>query len=148
MWRGFAVAATAIAAALAVVMVMPSAQPPVQRVTVQATPLVATLASEQTADRLVATWDPAQRSLIVAAAAGMQPKPGKDHELWVIPAGGKPLPVGIMRRAGAMRMTLPIALAAELKRGATLAVSVEPAGGSPTGLPTGPVIAAGAFDQT
>jgi anti-sigma-K factor RskA len=43
---------------------------------------------------------------------------------------------------------LPAILAAELRRGATLAVSVEPAGGSPTGLPTGPVIAAGTFEQT
>ncbi|WP_287200988.1 anti-sigma factor, partial [Mesorhizobium sp.] len=31
----------------------------------------------------------------------------------------------------------------KLAQGAVLAVSVEPAGGSPTGQPTGPVVAAG-----
>jgi anti-sigma-K factor RskA len=39
-------------------------------------------------------------------------------------------------------------LAMQLKSGAMLAISVEPAGGSRTGLPTGPVIASGALEQT
>jgi anti-sigma-K factor RskA len=32
---------------------------------------------------------------------------------------------------------------ARLEKGAVLAVSLEPSGGSPTGQPTGPVVAAG-----
>jgi len=43
------------------------------------------------------------------------------------------------------RLALPRAQAARLTRGAKLAVSVEPAGGSPTGAPTGPVVFAGAI---
>lgn len=146
-WRGFAAAATAVAASLAMILVM-RPEPAVQTIpAAQPAPLVATLASDQSGDRLVATWDPAKRSLIVAAAAGMGPTPGKDHELWVIPAGGKPMSVGVMR-AARMRMTLPPPLANEFRSGVTLAVSVEPSGGSPTGLPTGPVIAAGELQQT
>jgi anti-sigma-K factor RskA len=38
-------------------------------------------------------------------------------------------------------------LSRELREGATLAVSVEPVGGSPTGLPTGPVIASGKLER-
>lgn len=148
LWRGFAAAASTIAAALALILIM-RPQPAVIPAPVdQPAPLVATLASDRTPDRVVATWDPARRSLIVAAAAGMPAKPGKDHELWIIPAGGKPMPVGVMHPKRPMRMTLPMPLAAQLKSGAMLAISVEPAGGSPTGLPTGPVIASGALERT
>lgn len=147
MWRAFAAAATAVAAALAIILVTPPQTAPMPPIAAPPAPMVATLASDTTSDRLVATWDPGKRSLIVAAAAGMPSKPGKDHELWVIPAGGKPMAIGVMHRP-MVRMTLPMPLASHLKSGVMLAVSVEPAGGSPTGLPTGPVIAAGALEQS
>lgn len=147
-WRAFAVATSAIAASLAIVMVGRPQAPLAPTHVEQPPPLVATLASAQTSARLVATWDPSRRSLIVAAAAGVRPSAGKDHELWIIPAGGTPQAVGIIRPAGATRMTLNDGLAQRLARGATLAVSIEPAGGSPTGLPTGPVIATGILQQT
>jgi len=147
LWRGFAAAASAIAAALALILIT-RPQPVLPPTPVaQPAPMVATLASDQTNDRLVATWDPGRRSLIVAAAAGMPAKPGKDHELWVIPAGGKPMALGVMHRP-MVRMTLPADMARHFKSGAMLAVSEEPAGGSPTGLPTGPVIASGALQQS
>ena len=41
------------------------------------------------------------------------------------------------------RLTIAAAQAPRLRAGAKLAVSVEPAGGSPTGAPTGPVILVG-----
>ncbi len=41
---------------------------------------------------------------------------------------------------GAAQLALSAAQLGVLTRTMTLAVSVEPAGGSPTGLPTGPVI--------
>ena len=147
MWRGFAAAASAIAAALAINLLMPARQEPPPPIASQPAPMVATLASDTSNDRLVATWDPGKRSLIVAAAAGMPSKPGKDHELWVIPAGGKPMAIGLMHKP-MVRMTLPMPLAGHFKSGVMLAVSVEPAGGSPTGLPTGPVIASGALEQS
>ena len=144
MWRAFAAAASAIAGALAIVLLTPAQRAPVPP---QPAPMVAPLGSDTTSDRIVATWDPGKRSLIVAAAAGMPAKPGKDHELWVIPAGGKPMAIGVMHRP-MVRMTLPMPLANHFKSGVMLAVSVEPLGGSPTGLPTGPVIAAGALEQS
>jgi len=47
-----------------------------------------------------------------------------------------------------MHMQLADALARLLQQGATIAISVEPPGGSPTGSPTGPVVASGALAKT
>ena len=44
-----------------------------------------------------------------------------------------------------MQLEVEPATAILLADGATFAVSLEPSGGSPTGLPTGPVIASGAL---
>jgi len=146
-WRAYGVGATALAASLALVLVMrptpaptPNAQPPAA-----GAPLAATMAAANSPAKLVATWDPASRSLIVAAAADAPPPAGRAHELWLIPAGGKPLPMGMMPAGRPMRMRVSEKM--DMREGATLAVSVEPPGGSPTGLPTGPVIAAGALQR-
>jgi len=141
LWRGYSIAATAIAASLAlVVATRPSAQPP------PGTPqtLVAMMQSDAGPARLVATYDPATHRLIVAAAAGMAPAAGHAHELWLIPAaGGKPHPMGIVSATAPNKMDVPMPMAADVREGASFAVSVEPPSGSPTGAPTGPVIAQG-----
>ena len=46
-----------------------------------------------------------------------------------------------------MHMQLEDALAELMRQGATIAISVEPPGGSPTGAPTGPVIASGTLQS-
>ena len=48
--------------------------------------------------------------------------------------------LGLLPAAGNATLALSTAQLAVLGNTPTLAVSVEPAGGSPTGLPTGPVI--------
>jgi anti-sigma-K factor RskA len=150
LWRSFTAGASALAASLALVLVTrpePAEQrPPVVRQA--ATPMVAMLEAEDSAAKLVATWDPAARSLVVAAAAGIAPVAGHSHELWVIPAGGTPRSMGILPGADPMHMRVEAPMATQLAEGATLALSVEPTGGSPSGLPTGPVIAAGKLQRT
>jgi anti-sigma-K factor RskA len=142
LWRGYAAVATAIAASLAWLLVTrPPPAPPAAPV--EPPTMVAAMAAEGSAARLVARWSPERRSLVVATAAGPAPAPGHGHELWVIPADGKPRAMGMMPHAGAMRAEVSAETAALLREGATLAISIEPATGSPTGLPTGPVIAAG-----
>lgn len=64
-------------------------------------------------------------------------------ELWVIPADQHPRSLGVIRTNGVDARSEPAPLRALLAAGATLAISVEPAGGSPTGQPTGPVILTG-----
>jgi anti-sigma-K factor RskA len=141
LWRGYSLAATAIAASLALILVARPGPPPAPAVTPT---LVAMMQSDVGPARLVATYDPASRRLIVAAAAGMAPAAGHAHELWLIPAaGGKPHPMGIVSAVAPNKMDVPMPMAGDVREGATFAISVEPPSGSPTGTPTGPVIASG-----
>ena len=72
--------------------------------------------------------------LQVTRVAGTAPRSGQDHELWIIAPGAAPVSLGLLRGEG-LSVNYPRPPA-----GWVLAVSVEPAGGSPTGAPTGPVI--------
>jgi len=69
---------------------------------------------------------------------------GRTHELWVLPApgvnNGNPVSLGLLPTSGESRRELTAAQRAALTGAKQLAVSLEPAGGSPTGLPTGPVL--------
>jgi anti-sigma-K factor RskA len=64
--------------------------------------------------------------------------PGKSHELWVIPAGAgaKPVSLGLLPHTGDHHRVLTAAQRAALKGATTIAVSLEPEGGSPSGSPT------------
>jgi len=63
-------------------------------------------------------------------------------ELRLIPSrGGRPHSLGLIQPGSPLRLVIPPDLAGQLTPAATLAVSLEPPGGSPTGRPTGPVIA-------
>ncbi|WP_338522350.1 anti-sigma factor [Pseudomonas batumici] len=61
-------------------------------------------------------------------------------ELWAIPVDGKPVSLGLVPKEGKGRVELSEAHKALLGTSVVLAVSLEPAGGSPTGQPTGPVL--------
>jgi anti-sigma-K factor RskA len=66
---------------------------------------------------------------------------GKDLELWLLVKDeAAPISLGVLPKQGEMMMPLTPQLVAKLGRGAALAVSLEPAGGSTTGAPTGPVL--------
>jgi len=146
LWRGVAAGATALAASLALVLVTqaPRTVTPVQAAA--PAPLVAMLGDEARDMKLVASFDPASRRLMVAAARDVPAVPGHAHELWMIPADGKPRSLGTMP-GPKMRAQLPLPMAKQFREGVTLALSVEPMGGSPTGLPTGPVIASGKLER-
>lgn len=67
--------------------------------------------------------------------------PEKSYELWVLPrAAGNPVSLGLLPRVGSLKRTLTAAQRQFLLAGAQVAVSIEPSAGSPTGLPTGPVV--------
>ena len=144
-WQGIAAGAMALAASLALVLVSQPPRTVAPAETRAPDPMVAMLADDRQAMKLVASWDPGSRRLIIAAS-DMAAEPGHSHELWVIPADGTPRSLGTMPSTTRTHMELAEAVSGQLHRGATLAVSVEPAGGSPTGLPTGPVIASGKLE--
>lgn len=62
------------------------------------------------------------------------------RELWALPEGGAPVSLGLMPASGEARLALDSRQQAALKAAANIAVSDEPAGGSPTGAPTGDVL--------
>ena len=65
----------------------------------------------------------------------------KGYELWALPrGGGKPVSLGLLPQGGALDRQLTAPQLAALQSADKLAVSVEPAGGSPTGQPTGPIV--------
>ena len=64
-------------------------------------------------------------------------------ELWLIAPGDNPRSLGLIEPGRPVHIDLPTDLLPHVRSEATLAVSSEPPGGSPTGLPTGPVIASG-----
>jgi anti-sigma-K factor RskA len=145
-WQACTGGVSAIAAALALVLVVQPhslSQPPATQQQPAPAPMVAMLTADTNHPALMASWNPHNRQFLIEASAPMPPKAGRSHQLWVIPADGKPRSMGVMPAAGPMTATLDPAMAATLAEGVTLAVSDEPGGGSPTGAPTGPVIASG-----
>ncbi|MDR6178350.1 MULTISPECIES: anti-sigma factor [unclassified Pseudomonas] len=75
--------------------------------------------------------------------AGKPDWPDRSAEAWIITADGKAHALGLLQDATAVTLTVPAGLAPALTPGAVLAVSLEPRTGSPTGAPTGPIIAKG-----
>lgn len=72
--------------------------------------------------------------LQVTRVTGVQAVAGRVHELWLIAPGAAPVSLGLL---DAPDLTVAYPRPPE---GWTLAVSIEPAGGSPFGTPTGPII--------
>ena len=64
----------------------------------------------------------------------------RDYELWVLPKGGKPVSLGLLPSKGLFQRVLNPAQEQALASSTQVAVSIEPAGGSPTGQPTGAIV--------
>jgi anti-sigma-K factor RskA len=138
-WRGLAVTSTAFVLILAAFIgVAPRPEAPMA--------MVAVMNDDRGQPALVVSWppmkamrDPHVRVKVVQAHPVMAP--GTTWEMWMLP-GGKEAPVsmGLITTDADQTMRLRPALANRMEDAWGLAMSVEPAGGSPTGTPTGPVI--------
>ncbi len=74
----------------------------------------------------------------VAAEAA---QPDRDYELWVVPEEGQPLSLGVIPVGDdVLQIELNESVRAALEKSRTLAISLEPKGGSTTGAPTGPIL--------
>ena len=132
-WRGWAVAAT-----LALVLTF-GAQ--LFRLEPQVAP-IARLSGENAAAVVTASLSEDARTLVLAAARPVLAGPAQSYELWLLAPDGAVVSLAVLGSLDA-RFPVPEAQRQRLRAGGKLAVSVEPAGGSPTGGPTGPVILAG-----
>jgi anti-sigma-K factor RskA len=130
-WFGwFAGAATAAAIAIAAFILVPTPVVP---------EFVATLQGEDQPIIMVATYDDGIFS--VNQTAGPAAEAGRVYEIWLIEGDAAPVSLGLMDGPAIER---PVA---SMPPGATLAISLEPAGGSTTGAPTGPVLVTGVVTE-
>ncbi|MEO8809849.1 MAG: anti-sigma factor [Rhodanobacter sp.] len=143
LWHWLGIGASAVAVALLVVVSLPQRAP----VPVEATAgyLAAAIQQDNGSTGWTATVDTQRGRMVVVPGTPMAFAPGKAPQLWLIPAGGKPISVGMIALDKPTTIALDPAVQAKLGTTAALAVSVEPPGGSPTGQPTGAVIAKGAI---
>ncbi|MER8427453.1 anti-sigma factor [Mesorhizobium sp. M1403] len=135
-WRGLAAAAIAT---LAIYIALPYVNPPVVE---PQTRLVASLAAEGSDVKYLVVYDAVRHDVGLSHVSGERAA-GKDFELWMIEGKNAPVSMGVIPAGATAHLAIPPAVREKLAQGAVLAVSVEPAGGSPTGQPTGPVVAAG-----
>lgn len=146
-WRAAALTAMSVAAALLVFIGVrpdPALPPPVPTIAPSA-PMVAMLAEEGKPAIAMIGYDEATGNMTIAPAA-LDPGAG-DAELWVIPADGTPRSMGVIDASKPEMHAVPRAQRPLMVPGATFAVSFEPKGGSPTGAPTGPVMATGKISR-
>jgi len=146
-WRGATAASLSLAAAsLAAAVFMANRPPEVIQPPTPGQLLNASLVSQSGAPvpLFVAAYDPVRKALIVTSLVKPGGDPAHVHELWVIPADGKPRPLGFIEPGKTRAMPMPPALLPSLAEGAAIAVSVEPPGGSPkVDTPSGPIAAVG-----
>ena len=135
-WRGLTLvtlsAAVFFAASAGGLFRKPAAEPSV----------VAMLGSGTSSISLVTLFDRQTGRLKVTPVAAGAAK-SQSLELWLIEGDSAPVPLGVFPDQGDGSIVIPPDMRNRLKDGVTLAVSLEPFGGSPTGKPTGPVVASG-----
>ena len=140
LWRGLTLAGFATAMALAVVLLTPRPETPIGT-------LVVVLSGQDARPALLVSADRSGRTLTVKAIAPVQPVADRVLQLWALPEQGSPRSLGLIPAMGAVssfvRLDLPAPVGSALQNIPALAVSLEPQGGSPTGLPTGPVLYSG-----
>jgi anti-sigma-K factor RskA len=164
-WRSIASIASAIAAALLVMVGLQVYQPdalpdgirpkPRTRVVEVKSPpppaaaqYVALLQSGAGAPAFILTIDAATKNFTVRKV-GAQPEVGKSYELWIVSDRlQRPRSLGVIGKGDFTARPVLSGYDAEIVNQAVYAVSVEPEGGSPTGAPTGPVVFSGKLIET
>ncbi|SMG60349.1 anti-sigma factor [Paraburkholderia susongensis] len=147
LWRVIGIGASIVAAALAIVSIVPLGRPPVTA------PgghdyMVASIVREDGASGWTATVDVQRARMVVVPANDTPVATDRSTELWLIAPGARPVSLGVIAADQPTIVSLPQAQLPLLKVQAILAVSLEPRGGSPTGQPSGPVLAKGVVGGT
>ena len=133
-WRTWQIAAAASVAAVALIvgLVVHEWQAPLQSIAVLGTDAAHPQWRVERPKELTA--------LTIRVVGPVQLMAEKSYELWALPRGGKPVSLGLLPTGGKLQRSLTDVQRTALLAADKLAVSVEPAGGSPTGSPTGPVV--------
>lgn len=106
--------------------------------------MVAVLSDEQSNPAITVSWQADPRGaerLRVRVMGHAEMAPDTAWELWMLPGGDqKPVSLGLITTHENQTVVLPRPLAVKINQASGLAMSVEPKGGSPTGVPTGPIL--------
>ncbi|MBS0250258.1 MAG: anti-sigma factor [Proteobacteria bacterium] len=139
-WRGVALFASAIAASLSVVIGANEFAPKPKQQN-----LVAVLQKDASSPAFLVTVNIEDRLMTVQPIAA-KPESGKSFELWLVQKNlGAPRSLGVIDEGKPSTQPTLISYKPDVIESATLAISLEPEGGSPTGKPTGPVVFSGRF---
>lgn len=154
-WRMVANAMTAVAAVLLAMLavqvyrpdLLPDGLRPKRRTPLSAQ-YVALLQKDGSSPAFILTVDAGSKNFTVRRV-GAAPEPGKSYELWLVSDKlQRPRSLGVI---GGNDFTTRPALAAydpDTVNRATYAVTIEPEGGSPTGVATGPIVFSGKLIET
>ena len=139
-WR-WAAAVSGIAAALllAIVALRPTPAPVARTPIVQPSPQLVAVLKPEEGRPFGVVLDPKTREVRLHGTVAVPAQ--RVAELWVIGDDGVPHAAGLLPRDAAAPLML--AAAVPVTPGMTLAISIEPPGGSPKPTPTGPVVATG-----
>ncbi len=141
-WRGLAASAFAVAIVAIGINVSTTKLDP----TSLAIQLVAALEEEGSGVKFVALYDSATGTVRLTALSG-EAVPERDFELWAIQGGHNPVSMGVVPVNARSEVTISPEILKGWGEGSVLAITLEPKGGSPSGNPTGPVVAKGAITQ-
>ncbi|MBX3532111.1 MAG: anti-sigma factor [Rhizobiaceae bacterium] len=135
-WRGlagFAVAAMLVLALVPLLTPPAPLSPPAR--------LAASLADPASGVQYLVVYDASRGEIGLSHVSG--DAGAGDFELWLIEGGNAPASLGVIPDGASTHLTVAEAHRTLIAPGAVFAISLEPAGGSATGQPTGPVVAAG-----
>ena len=107
---------------------------------------VAVLADDKAEASMLVTFDPKNGRLVLKRVGAFREQADKSLELWALPPGAAPKSLGVLGADPVIRLS---AADSALREVPTLAISLEPKGGVPSGSgPSGPVLFKGALIQT
>lgn len=136
-WRSAAAAAVVVAVVALAVPYLST-----QQGAVTAERLVASLSHDDTDVHYFVVYDAEKADIGLSHVSGARAD-DRDFELWVIEGDEPPSSLGVIPVGSNVHLAVTGALRRKIEAGAVFAISLEPQGGSPTGQPTGPVVAAG-----
>lgn len=119
----------------------PTPQPPVEDPS--APKPVSTLMRDDGKPGWLASVNPKEGTVLMVPVPAAADAEGREPELWLIPPGESPKSLGIVSIDRSHTVAVPDELRADLAKGAILAITLEPKGGAPQGIPTGPIVAKG-----
>jgi anti-sigma-K factor RskA len=166
-WRSIAAVTTAIAAALVALLAVGAYQPdllpdairpkPRTQLAEMKTPpapapaaaqYVAVLQKDGGSPAFILTVDGATKNFTVRKVTA-EPEPGKSYELWIVSDKlQRPRSLGVIGSNDFTARPVLSAYDPDVVNQATYAVTVEPEGGSPTGVATGPIVFTGKLVET